>query len=385
MLNICIDATPISPQPSGVGFYVSNLIRALQGLQESEKFELGIAYQPGMKKWLVGDWSLPISLYSYPNPHILPIPVRVSNFLIDNNIQPILSALEGNLGAPGVYHGTNYTVYPCQKSLKVMTIYDVTFIKHLEYVDSVVKSYAERVKRCLKWTDLVLTISESSKIDIVNYLKVDPNKIYVTPLASRYSDDIDLNRQKYLTSQTSYDFSIPYLLFVSTLEPRKNINSIITAFNYLKSKHKIPHQLILIGRYGWSYQSILIAIKNSPYKNNIHHLKYLSDELVALFYSKADVFVYPSYYEGFGLPVLEAMTLGTPVVTSNTSSLPEVTGDAALLIDPHQPMELAESILKLISDPQLRQQSIDKGRERAKTFSWERTANETLIAYKTII
>jgi glycosyltransferase involved in cell wall biosynthesis len=105
---------------------------------------------------------------------------------------------------------------------------------------------------------------------------------------------------------------------------------------------------------------------------------------VALFYSKADVFVYPSHYEGFGLPVLEAMTLGAPVITSNTSSIPEVTGDAAILIDPGESVQLAEAILKAISDSQLRQDLITKGRERAKLFSWERTAKETLNAYKSL-
>jgi Glycosyltransferase len=114
-------------------------------------------------------------------------------------------------------------------------------------------------------------------------------------------------------------------------------------------------------------------------------LSYLSDELVALFYSQADVFVYPSHYEGFGLPVLEAMTLGAPVITSNTSSLPEVAGDAALLVDPNEPTQLAEAILKVISDCQLRRKLIHKGQERAKLYSWERTAQETLKAYRSLL
>ncbi|MEM7716781.1 MAG: glycosyltransferase family 1 protein, partial [Cyanobacteria bacterium P01_A01_bin.68] len=158
----------------------------------------------------------------------------------------------------------------------------------------------------------------------------------------------------------------------------------ISAFNYLKQKYKIPHNLVLIGKKGWKYQPIFTAIENSPFTRQIHHLDYLSDELVALFYAKADVFVYPSHYEGFGLPVLEAMTLGAPVVTSNTSSLPEVVGDAALLINPDEPMQLAEAILKLISDSQLRQELIEKGKEKAKLFSWEKTAKETLKAYRNI-
>ena len=188
-----------------------------------------------------------------------------------------------------------------------------------------------------------------------------------------------------LDKQITYDFSKPYLLFLSTIEPRKNITAIISAFNYLKQKYEIEHQLILIGKKGWNYEPIFAAIENSPWKNEIHHLDYLSDELVALFYSRADVFVYPSHYEGFGLPVLEAMTLGTPVVTSNTSSIPEVAGDAAILIDPNDYIQLAEAILKVVSDRQLRQELIKKGKERAKLFSWERTAKKTLNAYRTLL
>lgn len=386
MLKIVVDATPIDPKPSGVGFYVANLIYALDALQADENFQLGIVYQPGLKNWLQRNLSFPDSLKHYSHKYVLPLPVRISDLLLALSWQPSLSYFEKYLGSPNILHGTNYSVYPCNHSLKVMNIYDLTFIKYPQYIDSVVKTYTERVKRCLQWTDLVLTISESSKKDIVEYLQVEPEKIYVTPLASRYHvDDLSTKTLEQLKYQSNFNFTKPYLLFVSTIEPRKNINAIITAFNFLKEKYKIEHDLILIGKKGWNYEPIFTAIENSPWKKQIYHLDYLSNELVALFYSKADVFVYPSHYEGFGLPVLEAMTLGSPVVTANTSSIPEVTGDAAILIDPNDPMELAEAILQVISDAQLRQDLINKGRERAKIFSWSRTAKETLKAYKSII
>ena len=386
MLKVVIDATPVGSRPSGVGFYVANLISALHGLQEDENFQLGLVFQPRLKNWLLGDLSFPCSLQDYNHLHILPLPVKILDLLMRSSFKPALSYFERCFGYPDVLHGTNYLVYPSTKSIKIINIYDLTFIKYPEYTDSVVKTYTERVKRCLKWTDLVLTISESSKKDIIDYLKVDPAKIYVTPLASRYhanylSPEIILELDKQIT----YDFSKPYLLFVSTIEPRKNITAIISAFNYLKQKYEIEHQLILIGKKGWNYEPIFAAIENSPWKNEIHHLDYLSDQLVALFYSRADVFVYPSHYEGFGLPVLEAMTLGTPVVTSNTSSIPEVAGDAAILIDPNDYIQLAEAILKVVSDRQLRQELIKKGKERAKLFSWERTAKETLNVYRTLL
>ncbi|HEY9650559.1 MAG TPA: glycosyltransferase family 1 protein [Coleofasciculaceae cyanobacterium] len=269
-----------------------------------------------------------------------------------------------------------------------MNIYDLTFIKYPNYVNSVVKTYTQRVKQSLKWTDVIITISESSKKDIINYLNIEPERIYVTPLASRY-DSAYLYNNKNIISQninlSHYDFTQPYILFVSTIEPRKNITTLIAAFNHLKQKYKIDHHLILIGQKGWRYEPIFSEIERSPWKEQIHHLNYLSDETVALFYSKADVFAYPSHYEGFGLPVLEAMTLGAPVVTSNTSSLPEVAGDAALLVDPNDSINLAEAILKIISDSQLRQELIQKGKERAALYSWERTAQETLQVYKNLI
>jgi glycosyltransferase involved in cell wall biosynthesis len=385
MLKVVIDATPIQSKPSGVGFYVANLINALYPLQEGDSFQLRIVYQPGFKNWLRGNLAFPKPLAEYSNLYLLPLPIRISYTLSIAYPSTFQNYLNYHLSYPNIIHGTNYFVYPCKKSMKVMNIYDLTFIKYPKYINSVIKAYTERVRQCLKWTDLVITISESSKQDIVNYLDVDPKRIYVTPLASRYYPEYLDDFLKKQIEFINYDFSKPYLLFVSTIEPRKNINNLIFAFNLLKQKYKIEHQLVLIGQKGWHYKPIFAIIESSPWRSEIHHLDYLSDQLVALFYSKASAFVYPSQYEGFGLPVLEAMTLGAPVITSNTSSLPEVAGDAALLVDPNDSTSLAEAILKLIGDSQLRTELIQKGKKRAKLFSWEKTAQETLKAYKSLI
>lgn len=381
MLKIAIDATPVTPKPSGVGYHIANLIYALHALQKTEDFQLKIVYQPGLKKWLKQDFSFPPEFGNY-NLYVLPLPVRFYNLLVATSFQPALAYFEQYFGSPDIFHGTNYSVYPCKNSLKVMNIYDLSFIKYPQYNNAVVKTYNRQVRKNLQWTDLIVTSSESSKKDIVDYLEVEPNKVVVTPLASRYLPNQIV---KELDESVNYDLSRPYLLFVSTLEPRKNIVTLINAFNYLKQKYKIEHNLVLIGQKGWHYKPIFQAIASSPYQDCIHHLDYLSDELVALFYSKADVFVYPSHYEGFGLPILEAMTLGAPVVTSNTSSLPEVAGDAAILVDPNDVISLAEAILMVISDRALRNNLVAKGKERAKLYSWERTARETLNAYRFLL
>ncbi|WP_413173125.1 glycosyltransferase family 4 protein [Anabaena azotica] len=385
MFTVAVDSTPLTSQPSGIGLYVYNLINALKILQSTENFKLQIVYQPRLKNWLQGKFATPYFINEFDIPvYTLPIPVTISNILSKFS-NPLLSYYEQYLGSPDICHGTDHVVYPCDKSLKVMTIHDLTFIKYPTFVNRIVRTYADRVKQCLKWTDLIITVSESSKKDIVHYLKVSPEKIYVTPLASRYNPYyLSVPMMQTLEQEINFNFTKPYLLFVGTLEPRKNIINIISAFNWLKQKYKIEHQLVLIGKKGWNYEPICTAIDNSPWKDEIYHLDYLSNQLVALFYSKADVFLYPSHYEGFGLPVLEAMTLGTPVITSNTSSIPEVTGDAAILINPNEYMELADAILKVISDSQLQQDLIKRGKTRAKLFSWERTARETLKAYRSI-
>ena len=386
MFKIVVDATPITPQPSGVGLYVANLIDHLWQLQLSEKFELGIVYQPSFKNWVQRNLSFPESLQRYSESYFLPFPVRITNFLLKNLPQAFPLWLEKYTHYPDIFHGTNFNVFPYQKSLKVITLYDLTFLRYPEYVDRVVANYTPRVKQCLQWTDLVITISESTKQDAINYLQISPEKIHVTPLASRYYPNyLSVEKQEQIKQSCEYNFNQPYILFISTIEPRKNITALITAFNYLKQKYKIEHNLVLIGKKGWRYEPIFQAIAESTYQNYIYHLDYLSDDLVALFYTLAEVFVYPSHYEGFGLPVLEAMKLGTPVITANSSSLPEVVGDAGLLINPDDPIELAEAILQVISNSQLQQDLIIKGQKRAEKFSWHKTAKETLKAYSKIL
>jgi len=390
-MKILIDGTPIKSNPSGVGLHLLNLIHWLYLLQNTNElnfdYEMAISYQPGLKNWFKGKLIYPDSINSYPNLYSLPIPVRAVNPLLLYAPSLFSTLFESKLDSPNIIHGTNYLVYPLKKSLKVLNIYDLAFLKYPKYVNSVVKEYEKIVRKCLTWTDLIVTSSESVKHDIAKYLDFDPDKIHVTPLASRY-DDQYLNKidiALLASSFPNYSFSKPYLLFVSTIEPRKNINALITAFNLLKQKYKIDHDLVLIGQKGWHYEPIFEAIANSPYHQYIYHLDYLSDELVAMFYAKADVMVYPSHYEGFGLPILEAMIFNAPVVTSNVSSMPEVAGDAALLIDPTEPEQLAESILKVISDRKFRNELITKGQARAKSFSWEKTALATIEGYKKVL
>lgn len=383
MLKVLIDGTPITKRFTGVSVYITHLIHSLVQLKMEHLLRLEVGYQPSLKNWLQGNYQCSYSFNTDIQFRYLSLPIRLSNPLFLNFPSLFQRFCESSFDYPDVIHGTNYFVYPSRHSSNILTLYDLTFIKYPELVDRVAKKYNTQVRKCLEWTDLIITISESSKRDIIQYLDIPKEKIFVTPLASRYSGkEISITDFSHEKMSSYYDFKVPYLLFVSTLEPRKNINGLITAFNYLKEKYKIPHHLVLVGQKGWLYEPIFQAINQSRYKNHIHHLNYLSDEEVAYFYQNAEVFVYPSFYEGFGLPVLEAMTLGTPVVTSNRSSLPEVTGNAGLLVDPDDSIELANNILKIIENSEFRQILIKEGKQQAQQFSWLKTAELTLKAYQ---
>ncbi|HIK46791.1 MAG TPA: glycosyltransferase family 4 protein [Leptolyngbyaceae cyanobacterium M65_K2018_010] len=391
MMKVVVEATPVLPRPSGVGLYVLNLLAALKALQEPESFELGLAYQPSLKNWLRGNLAVPEVLAHYDNIAVLPLPVRLLNVLAQMPGQPLMAKLERRFGQPDIYHGTNYAVYPCRHSRRVMNIYDLSFIRYPDYVTTVVRTYTQRVKQCLAWADLVITISESSKQDIMDYLGVPAERIWVTPLASRYAADalppspVGPNSPELGDGPSSVFGERPFILFVSTLEPRKNVVRLIEAFNQLKTQHRVDHQLVLVGQKGWQFEPIFEAIAASPWRHQIRHLDYLTDAQVAHGYAQADVFAYPSLYEGFGLPVLEAMTLGCPVVTAKTSSLPEVAGRAALLVDPTSVEELAEALGRVIGDRALRQSLIKQGYQQAAQFSWRGTAQATLAAYRSIL
>lgn len=220
----------------------------------------------------------------------------------------------------------------------------------------------------LKAAQAIVAISEQTKQDAIKLFNVNPQKITVT----------------YLAAGLSYGKEQPYvlpagrlILAVGTLEPRKNIERLVIAFSQIKVA--IPDsKLILMGRWGWCREGIERAIAESPVKEDILIISDVKDAQKAAIYQQAAVLVFPSLYEGFGLPLLEAMALGVPVVAAQTSSIPEVVGDAALLIDPLSTVELAQAVIKILQDPELARGLKNKGRQRVQRFTWEKTANQTL-------
>lgn len=227
--------------------------------------------------------------------------------------------------------------------------------------------FAKTIKSCHK----IVVISKSTKNDLIRYFKIPLNKIVVV-----YPS---LPKVKIIQKRPKIPIKKPYILYLGTLEPRKNITLIIEALYQLKSSSLFPYQLIISGKKGWGYSKIFKLIKQLYLEKEVIFTDYVTDEEKKYLYKHASLFVYPSFYEGFGIPPLEAMTYGCPVITSNTSSLSEVVGDAGLMIDPYNVKALVSAIKKVLINKKLKKEMIDKGFKQAKKFYSHNNLNQLFI------
>lgn len=232
----------------------------------------------------------------------------------------------------------------------------------------------------VKKTKKIFTISQNSKDDIIKEYGLSEERVVVTYPGIKNESRIMNQESGKGTIAKKYGIEGDYILFVGTLQPRKNIVRLIEAFSCISSSIINPLSLIIVGNKGWKYEEILEAPKKFNIQNKVKFLDSVSDEDLISFYQNAFCFVLPSLYEGFGLPVLEAMQYGCPVITSNVSSLPEAGGDAALYVDPLSVDDIAKKLELIINDNDLKQKLIKKGHEQVKKFSWENTARKTLKA-----
>jgi len=223
-------------------------------------------------------------------------------------------------------------------------------------------------------SEKVIAISESTKRDIVSLLEIEEEKISVTHLGVDKRFRPVTEEQELAGVRRKYNLPPKYILYVGLIEPRKNLEALVDAY-HADSLHT-EFDLVLAGNLGWGYAPLLEKVANSRIRNRIHMPGYIADTDLPALFSMAATFAYPSVYEGFGLPVLEAMACGTPVITSQVSSLPEVAGDAAILVDPSDRKALALALQKVLSDDHLRKSLSEKGIRRARLFTWEKNSSE---------
>lgn len=269
----------------------------------------------------------------------------------------------------------------------VMTAISVMDLSFLHYPELFAK---KDIYQLVNWTkysahnaDKIFTISNASKNDILKEYKKPEEDVIVTYPGVK--DEVKNMKNELTKKELEEKFAVvgDYILFVGTLQPRKNIVRLIEAFSRIKQKEKTKKlELILVGKKGWLYEEILDAPNTYNVRGVVKFLDFVRDEELSALYKHALCFVLPSLYEGFGLPVLEAMRYGCPVITSNVSSLPEAGGDAALYVDPMDVSDIEGKLKKVIDSPTLRKQMIEKGYKQVKKFSWEKAAQETLAVLK---
>ena len=274
------------------------------------------------------------------------------------------------------------------KPIRMMTIYDIIPLIHPEYfADGFVDQFRPIVESLSAEEDFVFTISECSKNDICSYFQMDPDRVFVAPPAASSELYYPVHDREHI-HEVRKRFQIPegpYFLTLATVEKRKNLETSLRCFRRLLHEPGCRDlSFVLVGVRGWKVEEFIDEIDSDPLlRKRVVFTGFVPDRYLSALYSGAVGFVYPSLYEGFGLPPLEAMQCGLPVITSATSSLPEVVADAGIMVDPLDKDGITQAMLSLLTDPQHRQKLIDKGLERAKYFSWQRCGDQTEAGYRT--
>lgn len=371
-MHVGFDVGPIARARTGVGNYCFHLLKYLLQLDGDDSV---VGFYSGLSRGDLPEFAEELVT------RYLPVPTRVLYAAWSAFQWPQVDRL---LGGVDLYHATNYFLPPVASARRVVTVHDLSFLVLPELSSpKIVRTFTKGVHRFCTDADAVIADSQSTKRDIVEHLDIADEKVSVVHLAAGDNfAPVDQDEARERLAE-KYRLNGPFLFFVSTLEPRKNVEGLLRAFATLTKEY--PHKLVLAGSLGWYADETIEFIRELRITDRIVCPGFVPDGDLPAFYSAADAFVFPSHYEGFGLPVLEAMACGCPVVTADNSSLPEVVGTAALMADSHDFEGLAEQIRCVLSDSALQDDLSVRGKVRAATFSWSRCAEETMSVYKKLV
>jgi glycosyltransferase involved in cell wall biosynthesis len=286
-----------------------------------------------------------------------------------------------------ILHSPDFVLPPTLGARTVLTVHDLSFMRHPECSSPSLLAYLLRaVPRSVRRADVLLADSESTRRDLVELLKVPEERVRVVypGVEPRFVSEGEQHTMRQQDVLERYGIRPPYILGLGTLQPRKNYPRLIRAYGLLRRRYHVPHQLVIGGGRGWLHEQIDETIRQTRLHEDVRLIGYVADEDLPALYRAADVFAFPSLYEGFGIPVLEAMGCGTPVVTSMVSSLPEVAGKAALMVPPEDVEALAQAMWQLMSDQALRNDLVRRGYEQVKRFTWRQSAGRLLDIYSHI-
>lgn len=361
-MKIALDLQPCYGKRSGIGTYTYELARNLKGSGELE--------------FCGNIFDFSSCENSQEALNGLSLPVRRCNLMpfgVYRRIWHILPLPYSRLFPPvDVNLFFDYIVPPGVKGKVITTIHDMGFLRYPETVSETNRRRIQRdIHYSLERSDRIATISAFSRRELISLLGAPEEKIILVPPAPSCVP-LPLEERRALLEH--FSLSTPYLLYVGTIEPRKNLSRLIKAFALLKKEMGIPHRLVLAGGKGWNYQDIYDTAAEMDCASDIAFVGYVTAQEKTALYQGASAFVFPSLYEGFGIPPLEAMLCGCPVICANTASLPEVVGDAAELVDPLDEHRIAEGIWHVLSDRTYATAMVERGYRQAARFTWQASA-----------
>ncbi len=370
-MKIGIDGSGAMGAQTGVGNYIYKLIKHLSMTDNNDYLVYLNSFRPGKINPFGNGYHVAKNR----------IPAKIQR-LLHNHLKIPIEPFTGNIY---IFHGPNYFVPPTRKARTIVTVHDLTFEFFPEtMIGRDAAYYKKYVPMSMQKADHILTISNSSKKDLIERFKVPEDKISVTYMAAGSNFAPISNKDVIKSVLEKYKLPSSFLLTVCTLEPRKNLVTLVKAMSALRKNKKNEQKLVVVGGSGWKNDELFKQISELGLENDIIFPGYIGQEDLPALYNACSLFLFPSLYEGFGIPPLEALSCGTACICSNSSSLPEVVGDGAILIDPLNADEWAQQIEFLLDNPSKIDELSEKGLQQAKKFSWGKTARETLAVYEKI-
>jgi glycosyltransferase involved in cell wall biosynthesis len=375
-VRIVIDYTPAVHQGAGIGRHTRGLVSALAPHATGHDVTLLVFGRPPDRQTPVAPPGASVRVVPLPNRwltlgwHRLGLPLPV----------------EWLSGPADLYHASDFVLPPVRNARSLLTVHDLSFLTAPDCADAGLRAYLSRVvPRSVARASHVLADSESTRRDLIHLLGVPPDRVTVVypGVEARFQPEQDAAtlarvRQRYAIGDG------PFVLGVGTLEPRKNWPALIRAWTRLRQAGGLPHRLVIAGGKGWLVEGIFAAAQASPYRNDLLFTGFVDDADLPALYAAADVFAFPSRYEGFGIPVVEALACGTPVVCANNSSLPEAAGNAALLVAADDDTALAAALQRVIKDQALRRRLRAAGLAQAARFTWQSAAAALWQTYERV-
>ena len=374
-MRVGIDYSPAVNQRAGIGRYTKCIVSELAKLDRENEYVL---FYPSRN--LKQDGVPPPGASNFRRVQIPVSDRSLTNLWFRLGVPFPVDLFTGPVD---VCHFPDFTLPPLRSGKTVLTVHDLSFLVHPEYAEKGLRQYLERVvPPSVADASLVLADSESTGNDLMVLLDVPPERVEVLlpgvePRFAPVVDEIALE-----STRRKYDISFPYILTICTIEPRKNLIGLMKAFSRFRGMTQSPHKLVIGGGKGWLYQDVFATAHAIDVADDIVFLGYVEEDDLPALYTMSDLFAWVSFYEGFGLPVLEAMACGTPVVGSNRASLPEVIGDAGLLVAPDEIDAIADAFRSVLGDEELAAELAGRGRKQASLFSWRSTAEQLLSIYQ---